>query len=57
MPTNIRTANEEPQRALFFNELPVVSVFLMIGLLQLAVAMLSAGQWAAFDEPVLWIWP
>jgi hypothetical protein len=57
MPTNIRIADEEPQRALFFKDLPVVSVFLMIGLLQLAVAILCAGQWADFGEQALWIWP
>ena len=54
MPTYIRIANEEPQVGLFSKELSAVSIFLMIGLLQVIVAILSGGQWAAFGEQALW---
>jgi hypothetical protein len=54
MPTYIRTANDEPQTALFSEDLSAVSIFLMIGLLELVVAILSGGQWAAFGEQALW---
>jgi hypothetical protein len=54
MPTYIRIANEEPQTALFSKDISAVSIFLMIGLFQLVVAILSGGQWAAFGEQALW---
>lgn len=54
MPTYIRIANEETQTALFTKDISAVSIFLMIGLLQLVVAILSGGQWAAVGEQALW---
>jgi hypothetical protein len=31
-----------------------VSIFLIIGLIQIAFAVLSGGQWASFGEQSLW---
>jgi hypothetical protein len=57
MPTYIRIAYEEPQIALFSEDLSAVSIFVVIGLLQVVVATLSGGQWAAFGEQALWWQP
>ncbi len=53
MPTYIQVAVVQPRSA-FPQELPAVSVFLMIGLIQLAVAVFSGGHWASFGEQSLW---
>jgi len=53
MPTTIRFAAVQP-RAAFPPELPPVSIFLIIGLIQLAVAILSGGHWASFGEQSFW---
>jgi hypothetical protein len=55
MPTYIRIAYEEPQIALFSEDLSAVSIFVVIGLLQVVVAILSGGQWAEFGEQALWL--
>jgi hypothetical protein len=49
MPTYIRVAYAQ-LRGLSSGELPVVSIFLVIGLAQLVVAVLTGGQWAGFGE-------
>jgi hypothetical protein len=54
MPTYIRIAYEEPQISLFSEDLSAVCIFAVIGLLQVVVAILSGGQWAAFGEQALW---
>jgi hypothetical protein len=54
MPTYIRVAYQEPQGFAFPRELSAISVFLMIGLLQIAVAILADGQWAAVAEQTIW---
>lgn len=53
MPTTIRFAAVQP-RSVFWTELPSVSIFLVIGLIQVAVAVFSGGQWASFGEQSLW---
>jgi hypothetical protein len=54
MPTYIQVAVVQPRSA-FPQELPAVSVFLMIGLIQIAVAIYSGGQWASIGEQsLLW---
>jgi hypothetical protein len=54
MPTYIRIAYEQPRTVVFSEDLSAVSIFLMIGLLQLVVAILSNGEWVAFGEQALW---
>jgi hypothetical protein len=41
-------------RSVFYDELSAVSIFLIIGLIQLAFAVLTGGQWATFGEQTLW---
>jgi hypothetical protein len=53
MPTAIRIADVQP-RAAFPPELPPVSIFLILGLIQLAVAIFSGGQWASFGQQSFW---
>lgn len=53
MPTTIRIADVQP-RAAVSPELPAVSIFLIIGLIQIVVAVLSGGDWASFGEQSLW---
>lgn len=53
MPTIIRLAIVEPRAALP-PELPSVSIFLIIAMIQLIVAVLSGGQCASFGEQSLW---
>jgi hypothetical protein len=52
MPTYIRIAYAPP--SVFPKELPAVSIFLIIGLIQIAFAVLAGGQWAMFGEQSLW---
>jgi hypothetical protein len=52
MPTYIRTANAPP-RSVVWDELPCVSIFFVIGLIQLAIAVLTGGQWALIGEQAL----
>jgi hypothetical protein len=53
MPTYVRIAHTET-RGVFPEELSAVSIFLIIGLIQLAFAVLTDGQWATFGEQSLW---
>jgi hypothetical protein len=53
MPTTIRIADVKT-RTTFPPELPPVTIFLMIGLIELAVAVVSGGQWASLGEQSLW---
>ena len=53
MPTYIRIAYAQP-RSVFPEELSAVSTFLIIGLIQIAFAVLAGGQWASFGEQSLW---
>lgn len=53
MPTYIRVAYTQP-RSVFPEELSAISIFLIIGLMQLAFAVLTGGQWATFGEQSLW---
>jgi hypothetical protein len=54
MPTYIRIARKESPAALLFKELRTVSIFVLLGLLQLLIAVQAGGQWAAFSELALW---
>ncbi|MGA9955039.1 MAG: hypothetical protein WBQ22_17570 [Bradyrhizobium sp.] len=55
MPTYIRLAYQEPRSISGPKELSAVSNFLMIGLIQLAVAILAGAQLgAAFAEQSIW---
>jgi hypothetical protein len=53
MPTYIQLAYAQPATA-FSEDFAGVSVFLIIGLIQVVVAVLSGGQWASFGEQSLW---
>jgi len=53
MPTYIRVAYAQPD-GVISRELSAVSIFLIIGLIQLAFAVLAGGQWASFGEQSLW---
>jgi len=53
MPTSIQLAYAKPANA-FPQDFSAVSAFLMIGLIQIVVAVLTGGQWASFGEPSLW---
>ena len=53
MPTYIQLANAQPAHV-FPLDFAGVSVFLMIWLIQIVVAVLSSGQWASFGEQSLW---
>lgn len=53
MPTTIRIAHVQP-RAAFPPGLPSVTIFLVIGLIQLAVALLFGGDYTSFSEQSLW---
>ena len=53
MPTTIQMSYAQ-SRSVFPEELSAVSIFLMIGLIQLAVAILSGGEWALVGEQLLW---
>ena len=53
MPTYVRIAHAPPRSA-FPGELSAVSIFLIIGLIQVAFAVLAGGQWATFGEQSLW---
>ncbi len=53
MPTYIRVAYAQP-RSVFSDQVPDVTIFLIIGLIQLAFAILTGGQWAMFGEQSLW---
>jgi hypothetical protein len=53
MPTTIRFADVQP-RSTFPLELPSASIFLIIAIIQIAVAVLSTDQWASFGEQSLW---
>jgi hypothetical protein len=55
MPTIIRFANVQTRNA-FPRVLQSVSIFLVIGMIQIVVAVLSADQWASFGEQSLWWW-
>ena len=52
MPTYIRIA-AAPLRSALPAELSAVSIFLIIGLLQVTIAVLAGGQWATFGEQSL----
>lgn len=54
MPTYVRIAYREPRGQSFPADLTAASIFMLIGLIQLAVAILADGQWAAFGEQSLW---
>ena len=53
MPTYVRIARSEP-RSVGLQDLSAVSIFLIIGLMQLAFAVLTGNQWATFGEQLLW---
>jgi hypothetical protein len=53
MPTSIQLAYAQPANA-FPRDFHAVSFFLVIGLIQIVVAVLSGGQWASFGEQSLW---
>lgn len=53
MPTTIRIVDVRPRTA-FPPELPSVSIFLIIAMLQLVVALFSSGHSALFGEQTLW---
>ena len=53
MPTSIQLAYAKPANA-FPRDFSAVSAFLMIGLIQIVVAVLTGGQWASFGEQSLW---
>jgi hypothetical protein len=53
MPTYVQFAYARPANA-FPQDFAGVSVFLLIGLIQVVVAVLSGGQWASFGEQSLW---
>lgn len=52
MPTYVRTANATP-RSVFRDELPAVFIFVVIGLVQLAIAVLTSGHGTLFGEQAL----
>ena len=55
MPTYIRLAYQEPRSINVPKELSAVSIFLMRGLIQLAVAILAGVPLgAAFAEQLIW---
>lgn len=53
MPTTIRLSAVQP-RIGFAPQLPSVTIFLVIALLQLTVAVFTGSQWASFGEQSLW---
>ena len=53
MPTTIRISAVQPRSA-FLPEPPTASIFLIIGLILIVVAVLSGGQSASFGEQSLW---
>jgi hypothetical protein len=55
MPTYIRLAYQEPRGIAIPKELSSVSVFLLIGLIEIAVAILAGAQLgASFAEQSIW---
>jgi flavodoxin len=52
MPTTIRVAEVQPREP-FMPELPSVSIFLIIAMIQVTVALFSGGDWASFGEQAL----
>lgn len=54
MPTYVRLAYQEPRGTGLSKELPAVSIFLLIGLIQVVVALLNGAQLAAMlaEQPI-----
>jgi len=53
MPTTIRIVAVQP-RSVFSLQLPPYSIFLILALIELVVAVATGGQWASFGEQSLW---
>jgi hypothetical protein len=53
MPTTVRIVAVQPRSVLPL-QLPSFSIFLIIALIELVVAVASGGQWASFGEQSLW---
>ncbi len=53
MPTTIRVANIQP-RVGFLPELPSISNFLVIAMIQLTVILFSGGQYGSLGEQSFW---
>jgi hypothetical protein len=54
MPTYVQLAYEVTPSVAFPRDLSAVSIFLLIGLLQIAVAILAGDQVATFSFQTIW---